>query len=68
MSKFIKPLGDKSILSPNFQYTSAAKTDIRETCRRFKSELSTRGQDLEKPLVINPGCFVLPIEWLELKD
>jgi hypothetical protein len=80
MSKFIKPLGDKSILNPNFKYIPAAKTDIRETFKRFQSEMSTWGQDLEKPLVtpknnnldkplvLNPEGFVLPVEWFTLED
>ena len=79
MSKFSNPLGDKSILNPNFKYIPAANTDIRDTFRRAKIELNstTKGQDnnkplvslgengLNKPLVLNPGGFVLGIEWLE---
>ena len=67
MSKFSNPLGDKSILNPNFKYIPAANTDIRDTFRRAKIELNstTRGQDNNKPLVLNPGGFVLGIEWLE---
>ena len=79
MSKFSKPLGDKSILNPDFKYIPSSKTNIRDTFRRAKKELNstTRGQDLikplvpqggnslDKPLVLNPGGFVLGIEWLD---
>ena len=79
MSKFSKPLGDKSILNPDFKYVPSSKTNIRDTFRRAKKELNstTRGQDLikplvapkgnglDKPLVLNPGGFVLGIEWLD---
>jgi hypothetical protein len=79
MSKFSKPLGDKSILNPNFKYVPSSKTNIRDTFRRAKKELNftasnqennkplvpQEGNNLDKPLVLNPGGFVLGIEWLE---
>ena len=80
MSKFSKPTWDKYILNPDFKYIPAARTDIRDTFRRAKVELNStapKGQDnnkplvslggngLNKPLVLNPGGFVLGIEWLE---
>jgi hypothetical protein len=79
MSKFSKPLGDKSILNPNFKYVPSSKTNIRDTFRRAKKELNFTtsnqennkplvpqgGNNLDKPLVLNPGGFVLGIEWLE---
>jgi len=83
MSKYSKLLGNKSILSPDFQYTPAARTDIRDTFRRAKVELNStapKGQDnnkplvapqnnnLDKPLVLNSGAFVLPVEWLQWGD
>jgi len=80
MSKYSKLLGDKSILSPDFKYTPAARTDIRDTFRRFQFELATKNQDnnkplvgpknnnLDKPLVLNPEAFVLPVEWFDIED
>ena len=79
MSKYSNIMRDKSILNPDFKYTPAANTDIRETFRKAKMELNStpKGQDkkkplvslgengLNKPLVLNPGGFVLGIEWLE---
>lgn len=70
MSKFSNPLGDKNILNPNFKYISAANTDIRDTFRRAKIELNstTRGQDNNKPLVLNPEGFVLSADWFQIED
>ena len=82
MSKFSKPLGDKSILNPNFKYIPAANTDIRETFKKARIELnstSPKGQDinkplvpqnnnLDKPLVLNPEGFVLSVDWFTLED
>ena len=66
MSKFSKPLGDKSILNPAFKYIPSSKTDIRETFKRAQKELNRpKNQDNNKPLVLNPGGFVLGIEWLD---
>jgi hypothetical protein len=67
MSKNIASLGNKSILHPDFKYIPAAKTDIRETFSRIKRQIS-EGQDNNKPLVLNPGGFVLPSEWMGEKD
>ena len=61
----------------NFNYVSSAKTDIRDTFRRFstpqnqennKPLVAQGGNSLDKPLVsptLNPGGFVLPVEWFE---
>jgi hypothetical protein len=80
MSKFSKPLGDKSILNPNFKYVPSSKTNIRDTFRRFQSEIAPqnqdskeplappKGQDLIKPLVLNPEGFVLSVDWFSLED
>jgi hypothetical protein len=73
MSKFSKPLGDKSILNPNFKYVPSSKTNIRETFKKFSTSnqennkplVPQGGNNLDKPLVLNPGGFVLGIEWLE---
>jgi hypothetical protein len=50
----------------NFNYVSSAKTDIRETFKRFSA---SGGQDNNKPLVpiLNPEGFVLPVEWFEME-
>jgi hypothetical protein len=54
------------LTDPSFNYVPAAKTDIRETFRRFATP---KNQDNNKPLVsptLNPGGFVLPAEWFDL--
>ena len=53
------------LTDPNFNYVSSAKTDIRETFRRFNA---LGGQDSLKPLVptLNPEGFVLSVEWFEV--
>ena len=54
------------ITDPSFNYVSSAKTDIRETFRRFATP---KNQDNNKPLVelnLNPEGFVLPAEWFEI--
>ena len=54
------------ITDPNFNYVSAAKTDIRETFRKF----SESNQESKKPLVtpvLNPNGFVLSAEWFEME-
>jgi hypothetical protein len=54
------------LTDPSFNYTSAAKKDIRETFRRFSTP---QNQENNKPLVeptLSPGAFVLPAEWFEL--
>jgi len=54
------------LTDPSFNYVSSAKTDIRETFRRFSSP---QNQDTNKPLVepiLSPGAFVLPVEWFEI--
>ena len=56
------------ITDPSFNYTSAAKTDIRETFRRFSTP---QNQDTNKPLVepiLNPEGFVLSAQWFEIED
>lgn len=71
MSKFSNSLGDKSILNPDFKYTPAARTDIRDTFRRARMELNStapKGQDIKKPLVLNPEGFVLSVDWFTLED
>jgi hypothetical protein len=53
------------ITDPSFNYVPAAKTDIRETFRRFTAS----NQESKEPLVIptlNLGGFVLPAEWFEI--
>jgi hypothetical protein len=49
-----------------FQYTSAAKTDIRETFKRFSA---TKNQENNKPLVpiLPQNGFVLSAEWFEIE-
>lgn len=78
----VKDNNSKSILNPSFNYIPSAKTDIRETFKRIQKELKTapKGQDknkplvapknnnLDKPLVLNPDGFVLPVEWFTLED
>ena len=52
----------------NFIYTPAAKTDIRDTFRRFSTP---KNQDNNKPLVepiLSPEGFVLPAEWFQVLD
>jgi hypothetical protein len=72
----IKEGDSKSILNPSFKYTPSAKTDIKQTFKRIQKELkiAPKGQDynkhlvpppnnnIDKPLVVNPGAFVLPSE------
>jgi len=60
-----------SILNPSFKYIPAAQTDIRETFKRIREQLSNhnsspKNQENNKPLVLNPGGFVLPAEWFEI--
>ena len=52
------------LTDPSFNYVSSAKTDIRETFRRF----SPQNQDIKKPLVpsLIPDGFVLSAEWFEM--
>ena len=62
----MKTLNPKIHLTdPKFKYTSAAKTDIRETFRRFATP---KNQDNNKPLVpsLIPEGFVLSAEWFEM--
>ena len=56
------------ITDSNFIYTPAAKTDIRDTFRRFSTP---KNQDNNKPLVepiLSPEGFVLPAEWFQVLD
>ena len=53
------------LTDPNFNYVPSAKTDIRETFRRYQRESKNN-----KPLVIptlNPGGFVLSADWFEME-
>jgi hypothetical protein len=54
------------LTDPSFNYISAAKTDIKETFRRF----STQNQDLNKPLVLTlpQNGFVLSAQWFEILE
>ena len=54
------------LTDPNFKYINSAKTDIRETFRRF----ATQNQENNKPLVptLNPEGFVLSAEWFEIVE
>lgn len=63
----------------SFNYTPAAKTEIRDTFRRFTTEglqnnkplVALGGNSLDKPLLepnLNPGGFVLPAEWFSLLE
>ena len=64
MSTLYPPL---RLTDPNFNYVSSAKTDIKETFRRFQPP---KNQDLNKPLVPNlcPNGFVLSAQWFEIED
>jgi hypothetical protein len=55
------------LTDPSFNYVSAAKTDIRETFRRF---CTPKNQENNKPLVpiLVPEAFVLPAEWFEILE
>ena len=55
------------LTDPSFNYVSAAKTDIRETFRRFNA---LGGQDSLKPLVpiLYPNGFVLSADWFQIED
>ena len=55
------------ITDPKFNYVSSAKTDIRETFRRFNA---LGGQDSLKPLVpiLYPNGFVLSADWFQIED
>ena len=54
------------LTDPNFNYVSSAKTDIRETFRRFSTP---QKQENNKPLVatLYPNGFVLSAEWFEME-
>lgn len=45
----------KSILDPNFRYTSAAKTDIRKTFNRVRREMAAQAESAKvsnvKPII-----------------
>ena len=67
------------ITDPSFNYVSSAKTDIRETFRRFstpqnqnnnKPLVAQGGNSLDKPLVpsLIPEGFVLSAQWFEIED
>ena len=55
------------LTDPSFNYVSSAKTDIRETFRRFSSP---KNQEINKPLVpsLIPEGFVLSAQWFEIED
>jgi hypothetical protein len=55
-----------NITDPEFKYTSSAKTDIRDTFRKF----SASNQKSKEPLVsptLNPNGFVLSAQWFEME-
>lgn len=54
------------LTDPNFKYTSAAKTDIRETFRKFSSS----NQESKEPIVapsLPLNGFVLSAQWFEME-
>jgi hypothetical protein len=54
------------LTDPSFNYVSSAKTDIRDTFRRFQPP---KVQDLKEPLVepsLPLGGFVLSADWFEV--
>lgn len=55
------------LTDPSFNYVPAAKTDIRDTFRRFSTP---KNQDNKKPLVpsLIPEGFVLSAQWFEIED
>ena len=55
------------LTDPSFNYVSAAKTDIRDTFRRFSTP---QNQENNKPLVpsLIPEGFVLSAQWFEIED
>jgi len=55
------------LTDPSFNYVSAAKTDIRDTFRRFATP---QNQENNKPLVpsLIPEGFVLSAQWFEIED
>lgn len=55
------------LTDPSFNYTSAAKTDIRETFKRFSAP---KNQENNKPLVpiLYPNGFVLSADWFQIED
>ena len=55
------------LTDPSFNYTSAAKTDIRETFKRFSAP---QNQENNKPLVpiLVPDGFVLSADWFQIED
>ena len=54
------------ITDPEFKYTNSAKTDIRETFKRFASQ----NQENNKPLVptLPQNGFVLSADWFQIED
>jgi hypothetical protein len=54
------------LTDPNFNYVSSAKTDIRETFRKF-SALNQESKIANVAPTLNPGGFVLSAEWFEME-
>jgi hypothetical protein len=54
------------LTDPNFNYVSSAKTDIRETFRKFSALENNQREPLVTP-TLNPGGFVLSAEWFEME-
>ena len=54
------------LTDPNFNYVSSAKTDIRETFRKF-SALNQESKIANVVPTLNPGGFVLSAEWFEME-
>jgi hypothetical protein len=55
-----------NITDSRFNYVSSAKTDIRDTFRKF----SASNQESKEPLVspvLNPNGFVLSAQWFEME-
>ena len=54
------------LTDPNFNYVSAAKTDIRETFRKF-SESNQESKKANVAPALNPNGFVLSEDWFEME-
>ena len=54
------------LTDPNFNYISSAKTDIRETFRKF-SESNQESKKANVAPTLNPGGFVLSTEWFDME-
>jgi hypothetical protein len=54
------------LTDPRFNYVSAAKTDIRDTFRKFSASNQNSKEPLVTP-VLNPNGFVLSAQWFEME-